>query len=170
MTSKPSDTEWREAVSDTGPLISLEKISGGFSLLRSLFDRVLVPPQVVEELRGDGRFGDDYLLHHGLSGFIHIVEAPLPSSSLASLDTGERYAISLALERRLPLLIEDRRGRRLARMHGLVTNGAAGLVGVAALGGLVTAVEARRLLDELVAADRISAALRDQLIDRVALR
>jgi hypothetical protein len=44
MISKPSDTERHEAVSDTGPLISLEKVSGGFSLLRSLFDRVLVPP------------------------------------------------------------------------------------------------------------------------------
>lgn len=170
MTSVRPGTDRRDAVSDTGPLISLEKVAGGFALLRVLFERILVPPPVVAELRGDGRFGDDYLLHHGLSGFIHIADAPPPPLSLASLDEGERHAISLALYRRLPLLIEDRRGRRLARMHGLLTNGAAGLIGLAAIEGHVAPAEARRLLAELAAAGRISGALRDRLIETVAPR
>lgn len=37
-------------VSDTGPLISLEKIYGGFAFIAKLYDKILVPPAVAQEL------------------------------------------------------------------------------------------------------------------------
>lgn len=40
----------RSIVSDTGLLISLEKISGGYRFIRRLYDRLLVPPAVLKEL------------------------------------------------------------------------------------------------------------------------
>lgn len=37
-------------VSDTGPLISLEKLEDGYLFMRQLYDRMLVPPAVMKEL------------------------------------------------------------------------------------------------------------------------
>lgn len=39
-----------EVVSNPGPFISLEKISNGFRLLPLLYDRVLIPEEVLQEL------------------------------------------------------------------------------------------------------------------------
>lgn len=45
-----STTPPRQIVCDTGPLISLEKITGGYRFIWCLYDRLLVPPAV-----GDSR-------------------------------------------------------------------------------------------------------------------
>jgi predicted nucleic acid-binding protein len=37
-------------VSDTGPLISLEKLSDGYSFFRLLYAKILIPFSVLEEL------------------------------------------------------------------------------------------------------------------------
>lgn len=100
----------RHVVSDTGPLISLEKLGDGYRLLRLLYDRVLIPPSVLAEVI-HGQFVDEqaYARHYGISDFLEVVEVQssraLPESEL--LDPGETDAIRLALERNLPLLIEE---------------------------------------------------------------
>jgi predicted nucleic acid-binding protein len=79
-------------VSDTGPLISLEKLGDGYRLLRLLYDRILIPPSVLAEVI-DGQFIDEhaYTEHYGISGFLEVVEAQsnraLPEVEL--LDPGE---------------------------------------------------------------------------------
>lgn len=45
-----TDLPSRPIVSDTGPLISLEKITGGYRFIRCLYDRLVVPPAVMDEL------------------------------------------------------------------------------------------------------------------------
>ena len=35
-------------VSNTGPLITLEKLPDGFAFIRSLYEHILVPRQVIE--------------------------------------------------------------------------------------------------------------------------
>jgi hypothetical protein len=40
-----------EAVSDTGPLISFEKLPDGFSVLKALFSKLSIPPEVLQELQ-----------------------------------------------------------------------------------------------------------------------
>jgi predicted nucleic acid-binding protein len=40
----------RSIVSNTEPFISRKKVTGGFSLFRSLYDQVFIPPQVLSEL------------------------------------------------------------------------------------------------------------------------
>ena len=40
----------KRVVSDTSPLISLEKIEEGHTFLRQFYDEVLVPPAVLREL------------------------------------------------------------------------------------------------------------------------
>lgn len=107
----------RETVSDTGPLITLEKLSAGYRFIRLLYDKIIIPPTVLDEL-AQGQFVSPqaYLIHYGIEDLLDVVEAPgdrmQPGSEL--LDVGEREAIQLALVRGLPLLIEEEAGRQYA--------------------------------------------------------
>lgn len=40
----------RHIVSNTGPLISLEKLNQGYAFIRRLYDKVLIPPAVLQEV------------------------------------------------------------------------------------------------------------------------
>lgn len=40
----------RQVVCDTGTLISLEKLPNGFALIRQLYDKLLLPTAVLNEL------------------------------------------------------------------------------------------------------------------------
>ncbi len=37
-------------VSNTGPLISLEKLNDGFSFIRKLYEKILIPQKVLDEV------------------------------------------------------------------------------------------------------------------------
>ena len=108
----------RRIVSDTGPLISLEKLTGGYDFIRRLFDKLLIPPAVLSEI-AYGQFDEPraYLEHHGITDLveIHPVSSNLTISSSKRLNEGEIQAISLASELGLPLLIEERERRRIAQ-------------------------------------------------------
>lgn len=157
-----------EVVSDTGPLISLEKLPDGFSLLRLLFSRVLVPPSVLTELQGASP-GRDYLAHHGLTDLVVVVpEAKAWSHPDAvRLDRGERDAIALSVERRCPLLIEERIGRRLALENGLRVVGAAGLIVEARRRELIEREAALRFAQGLYRERRIGRRLYEDLAGRL---
>ena len=156
----------RHVVSDTGPLISLEKLGDGYRLLRLLYDRVLIPPSVLAEVI-HGQFVDEhaYTEHYGISGFLQVVEVQsnrtLPESEL--LDPGETDAIRLALERNLPLLIEEEAGRRVAQQVGLHISGIAGQVTRAFRLGTLPLAEAQDKLRELLDAGRINKKIYDGL-------
>jgi len=45
-----SENDPKRIVSDAGPLISLEKITGGYRFIRRLYDRLIVPSAVLGEL------------------------------------------------------------------------------------------------------------------------
>jgi hypothetical protein len=40
---------WR-IVSNTGPLISLEKLRQGYDFIRQLYDTIIIPPGVLDEV------------------------------------------------------------------------------------------------------------------------
>jgi len=88
----------KQIVSDTSPLISLEKIDGGYKLFRQLYDKVLVPPAVIRESAA-GPFENEeaYLAHVGIDALLQ-VETPERSErdKTKHLDPGERAAIALA--------------------------------------------------------------------------
>jgi predicted nucleic acid-binding protein len=107
----------RRVVSDTSPLISLEKIEGGYTFFGQLYDNVLIPPEVLRELAaGAFESGEAYLSHFGIGDLLQ-VEAPERSKWDATehLDPGEQEAIELAVEFGLPLLIEERAFRAARR-------------------------------------------------------
>lgn len=40
----------KNVVSNTGPLISLEKLDGGFRFIGKIYHKILIPPKVAEEI------------------------------------------------------------------------------------------------------------------------
>lgn len=154
-------------VSDTGPLISFEKIEGGFSFLRKIVGTVFIPPQVYMELTAGFSADHSYFDHFGIADLVQIVEAPLPPAAANGLDEGERYAIALALSRGVPLLIEERLGREVARQIGIPTSGAVGLLLSGWQDRLISSEEAETCLYGLLRAGRINRALLDMALSRI---
>lgn len=64
----------RRIASDTGPLITLEKLSNGYRFIRLLYDKILIPRVVLEELI-QGQFLDSraYLEHYGIADLLQVV-------------------------------------------------------------------------------------------------
>lgn len=150
----------RRIVSDTGPLISLEKISGGYRFIRRLYDRLLVPPAVLKELAA-GAFESEaaYLGHYEIGDLIEVRAPSQPEPegvSTRRLDEGERQAIRLALETKLPLLIEEQAGRVVARELGLKISGIAGQVLRSVRVNVLRPAEATETLVQLKTAGRIN--------------
>ncbi|WP_420456311.1 hypothetical protein [Rubrivirga sp.] len=147
----------RRVVSDTGPLISLEKLPDGHRLIRTLYDSVLVPPAVLDELaHGLFESPDAYLDHYGIRSLVDVVAPPAEAPGVERLDRGERDAISLALDRGLPLLIEEEAGRTVSRQLGIPISGIAGQVLKARRRRLLTRADAERMLLVLFESGRIN--------------
>lgn len=128
-------------VADAGPLIALARI-GQLDLLRRLYGEVLVPPAVLDELAlGSGRPGAAILEDAVKSGWL--VENPAPGTATPTplLDRGETEAIALAAQKHPRfLLVDDAKGRRMARQQGLSIVGVAGVLLVAKAMGQIEAV------------------------------
>lgn len=130
-------------VSNTGPLIALDACNQ-LDLLRSLYTRVVVPEEVERELaRGGGT-----ALPSGLTAdhraWIEVLPLSNPPSAalLTRLDAGEASVITLALEIGAPIvLIDERRGLRVARDEGLNAIGSVGALMLAKRKGFLTEVK-----------------------------
>jgi predicted nucleic acid-binding protein len=152
-------TEARRIVSNTGPLISLEKLQQGYAFIRQLYDTIIIPVGVLNEV-AEGQFATPhaYLQYYGI---VDLIEVQVVSRSeqlpgAARLHVGEAQAIQLALELALPLLIEETVGRRIAQGLGIPISGIAGQIIMAFHLGIITAQEARNKLLELFQAGRIN--------------
>lgn len=148
----------RRIVSDTSPLISLEKINEGYAFIRQLYDVVLVPPAVLRELAAGALDSEEaYLSQFGIADLLQ-VEEPEDSdrNETDHLDPGEREAIALAVEYDLPLLIEEEAGRKVARELGIPISGIAGQILRAVREKVVGRPEARRMLGHLKKEGRIN--------------
>ncbi len=126
-------------VTDSGPLISLERI-GQLDLLPEVFGEVFAPPAVLAE------FG------RSLPWLLRLAPAcSAQGSSLTStLHPGESEALALAQELGWLLLIDELRGRKVALRLGLSIRGTAGVLVMAKAAGLIPAVAP--FLTELVQA------------------
>lgn len=128
----------RIVVADTSPILYLYLI-GQIELLKSLFVEVHIPSAVFNELCHSGapeslrkwaRSGPDWVNVHS--------DPSLADAETARLDSGERAAIALAerLSANL-LLIDERRGVRVALSKGFEVTGTLGILDRAARRGLI---------------------------------
>jgi len=117
-------------VADSTSLIALERIDA-LTVLPAMFEPVLIPPEVEHE------FGAAYPWLK--------VEVPtnqaLVSSLKLLLGDGEAAAIALASQHRLPIILDDRQARTVARQLGLRVIGTVGCALKAKQAGVVAAVK-----------------------------
>lgn len=129
--------EAKVAVSNTSPLIAL-KHAGVIDKLSLLFQKVIVPPSVMRELSVKEK---DFFQSFSLI----FVEKPHDKRIVAVLktivDEGEAEAIALALEKGNLLIIDDLKGRKLARRLGLKIIGTLGLLKIMKLKGAIREVK-----------------------------
>ena len=138
-------------VSDSGPLIALARVDH-LDLLRELYDAVSVPPMVHAELAIDsGKPGATVLADAFAAEWISVkpvLDEEAVSSISRLLDPGESEAIVLAEQETARfLLIDDARGRRIARARGIAVVGVAGVLPSAKSRGAVA--EVRPVLEAL---------------------
>jgi uncharacterized protein len=154
-------------VADAGPLIGLARV-GLLDLLRHLYKRVLIPVQVFDELQTSAdRPGSRALRSAVQEGWLESATLAsgeeLESLSLA-LGPGEAGAILLAGQRPCRfLLLDERRGRAVAKNHGLRVVGTGGVLLAAKQQGLLGRVSPA--LDQLADSGyRLSPELRSQIL------
>jgi len=149
-------------VSDTTTLIILSDLQR-FDLLSNLFERVLIPQSVYDEL--------SYKSDVNLPDFMHI-KTLLDTSNLATfemlLDKGEAEAIALAIELNSPLIIDEKKGRKIAKNCGLKIIGLLGIVYLNIRKNHISEQEAKVFLDSAVSNGyRISQKLIDDMFKNV---
>ncbi|MDZ7752345.1 MAG: hypothetical protein U5S82_11890 [Gammaproteobacteria bacterium] len=154
-------------VSDTTALIVLAR-QQRIAILGACFERILLPPTVYEEwLRGDARVEDLMAQHR----FLRVVASPrgdVLEELQALLDPGEAEAIALAKELRIPLLVDEKKGRTIARMMGIPVVGLVGVLCLAVESGVCSAAEVKAVVHKAVDSGfRLSNPLYAAFVERV---
>jgi len=117
-------------VINTGPLISLIAACGSLEILRDLYDSVLVPHEVEQEIlaQSASRFGAS---EFEVADWLVRQSAPVavPAFLRNALDSGEAAVIQLALQEGINrVCIDEPVGRRIARLNGLRLTGSLGIL------------------------------------------
>jgi predicted nucleic acid-binding protein len=129
-------------VSDTTPLNNLIQIDF-VEMLHALFGDVVLPRGVVAELSHGSSPEKVRRWSQGRPPWLTVEDVVVPGDeALARLEAGEKEAIVLAEQRGLPLLIDERAGRAVARSRGVVVTGTLGALDEAAERGLLDFAEA----------------------------
>ncbi len=126
-----------QIVSNTSPLIILKKSKAIF-VLDDLFDSILIPKSVQKELF---RREKDFFSSLKILELTELKRGNLVKALKLIVDEGEAEAITLAMELNLPLLIDDRKGRRVAERLGLKFIGSLGLLKIAKERGIIAEVK-----------------------------
>lgn len=156
-------------ISDTGPLISLEKLENGYQFMEKLYTDIFVPQVVIEELyQGEFTNWNNYKNHYNVSDCLKIVEKKLTILEvLKDLDQGEQQAIQLAYNLQLPLLIEEEKGRKIAKQLQLKFSGIAGQIIKANRQYIISADDAKKMLGELLKNGRIGKRMYYDLVETI---
>lgn len=138
-------------VSNTSPIISLATVRE-LNLLQQLYDRIVIPQAVYRELTRGGitEAGAREVQTWEWFQTYLVVNQTLVAALREKVDLGEAEAIALAIELNADLLlIDERRGRKIASNMGLKCVGVLGILLIAKRRGLITAV--RPVMDDLIA-------------------
>ena len=149
-------------VSDSTTLIILSNFNR-FELLSNIFPKIIIPQAVYQELNAK--------VKTTLPPFIEVQE--VSSSKLLDelkllLDLGESEAIALAIELNSKLIIDERRGRKVAMNMGITITGLLGIVYLNIKKSFISKTEAKKFLDSaIVDGYRISRLLIEDMFRRV---
>ena len=136
-------------VSDTTSLIALDKLEA-LELLCAVFDSVLLPFAVLSELEVGSPQIRTKLNAAGCFEFASLEDSEQLSSLKIMLDLGEAEAITLAIDRKLPILIDERKGRSIAKQLNLTVTGFAGVLILAVKKKALKPAKAQEMLDQAI--------------------
>ncbi|OHC73699.1 MAG: hypothetical protein A3G18_03800 [Rhodospirillales bacterium RIFCSPLOWO2_12_FULL_58_28] len=131
----------KRIVADSGPLIAFGR-SGLLDLLRQIVGEILVPSTVYSECASDAaKPGAAVIIQARETGLLDVrpdvnAEEVLPES-LPSLGVGEIAALALAFDQGCLLLMDERLGRNVAKLHKIPVIGSAGVLLAAKERGLI---------------------------------
>jgi len=150
----------RPVVSNTTPLIALVEVEL-LEILPILYGTLFIPDAVYQEYQVrvvDGRPSLDTF------NWVYPVKTVAEKDLSTALDAGEASAITLAFQvRARALLIDEKRGRHIARQQGLTVIGTMGILVAAKQKNLIPSVAP--VLDVMISQGRyISPALRVQVL------
>ena len=124
-------------ISDTSPINYLVLI-GEIEVLPKLFQKILIPPAVWRELQHPRTPPAVFAWAANLPEWVEVV-GPLQLDSSLELDAGETEAISLAIERSIPvILMDDRQGWLAAEARSIAPVGTINLLELADTCGLLS--------------------------------
>ncbi len=132
-------------MADTGPLIALARV-GNLRLLQALYHEILIPPAVHDELcLGSNRPGSKRICEAIEQDWLQLRKPSSKTSSFSELslilDRGEAEAIVLAEEVDCRfLLIDERKGRAIAKRRGIPIAGIAGVLLAAKKQGFISEI------------------------------
>lgn len=159
-------------ISDTTPLISLMKV-GRLGLIEQLFGEVQIPEAVYTELIGNPLFSEEAQQIQNNPFIKHVVIDDIKSVDLlrraTGLDKGESEAIILSDTCHADLLLMDEiKGRQVAKQMGLHLMGTVGMLRVAYEEKLLTYEDIVECIEALRANNRhISDRLFRQLLESI---
>jgi len=115
---------------NTTPILTIIAACGNLQILEKLYENILVPLEVKEEILEGGKlgFGVDEFLN---TNFLKISSAYsiIPTHLIEFLDKGEASVIASAIEKKIPLVcIDETEGRRFARIEKLTVTGSLGVL------------------------------------------
>lgn len=135
-------------ISNTSPIFYLNRL-GYLELMERLYNEIVIPYAVLEEL-GEGKKTGEDVPEISKYKWIKVRHISVPShiKIIPDLGKGEAEALALALEEKQHLLIiDDTLARRIAKLHSLKFTGTAGILLKAKKKGLIN--EVRPILSRL---------------------
>lgn len=116
-------------VVNTTPLIALSA-AGYIGALAHLYESIVVPLEVVEEIRAGGPIAPGTQELFGIPNLaLQTGYAEIPAYLANALDRGEAAVVATALSKGIPLVcIDETVGRRIARLAGLNLTGSIGIL------------------------------------------
>jgi len=130
----------REMVINTGPVIALVVATGTLEWMAEIYDTIWVPHEVNTEIEAGGAAAPESAELNRASSVVQILP-PLEFLSQAlinELDLGEASVIQTALQKNLSTVaIDEKAGRRVARLNGLKVTGSLGILIKARQQGLI---------------------------------
>lgn len=161
-------------ISDTTPIISLIK-AGHLELLQQLYKRILVPQAVWRELTENPAYLEETKIIN-MADFLSPTTVENVKSvnilrSITGLDAGESEALILYDEQKAELLLMDeRKGRNVAKQLNIKHIGTAGILMLAYDKNLISAAETKACLDTMLTNDiRLDKKICNTVMEHVGL-
>lgn len=111
-------------VADSSPFMCMEKEKEHFTYFSILFEKILIPNAVADELiKTKNQTIEQYLIQYNLNDLVFVERLltlePFTASHIPPLGTGEAEAISLAFQRNHLLVIDDKKARNFANRNAV---------------------------------------------------